>query len=523
MIENKTWELVRRPKDANILKNRWVFTKKFRPNGEFIKYKARGVIKGFLQEHGVDYDQTYSPTVPWDLLRMFFAICAALGLEIHSMDAVTAFLNGILKHTVYMEQFEGFEDPDHPQHEWVCLLKKALYGLRQAPLLWFETCANFLISQGFTPLALCPCWFLLYHKDTNMFIMILLYVDDFLIATKNAERMAWAKALLSKRFKMTDMGPVHSHLGMQILTTPTSISLTNPIFITDMLAKHGFTNVNPISTPLPPGYYPEDDPEVPRHPNVKQYQEAVGELMWLMVTYRYDIATAVGFVARFSHNPSVKHWDLVLRIMKYLKGTVDFKITYRRTAEFAPVGYTDSDWAGDTVDRKSTSGMVVTMGGAVVAYGSTKQSITAHTSTEAELIAAVLAAKQIIFMRNIYAHILQVTLPPTPLHIDNQSAIDIATSYVVNKRSKHIDLRYHIIKEYIRDGVITLVDTKSADNLADLFTKSVPTPTFTGLLHKLLDNTTKTPPRTSTRNQPSASLTIAIHTLSPLLTRSLPS
>ena len=199
LIENGTWKLVKHPPHTSVVGSTWVFRQKVNPDGTFNKFKARACAQGFSQRYDIDYTETYSPTIPLAILRLVLAICTARNIPIHSMDAITAFLNAQVDRTIYMEQLVGFEDARLPKKDYVYLLQKSLYGLKQSPLLWFKTVGDAFTAMGFRSLDNCPCLFIKHCAnqsanddfpsriediaDWEKVVIVLVYVDDFLIRT----------------------------------------------------------------------------------------------------------------------------------------------------------------------------------------------------------------------------------------------------------------------------------------------------------------------------------------------------
>jgi hypothetical protein len=213
LLANKTWTLVPRPPHGKVVGSRWVFRKVMNPDGTLKKYKARAVCQGFTQRFGIDFDETYAPTLPLAALRLFLAFAITYKMDIHSMDAVTAFLNSDMDKEVYVEQFHAFHDKQHP--DYVLLLKKALYGLKQAPLLWYRTLRAALLELGYRVLEACPCIFFKYvAPGIDGLVLLLIFVDDFLTMARLASVLAAIKAELHSKFKFTDQGRIRNHLGL---------------------------------------------------------------------------------------------------------------------------------------------------------------------------------------------------------------------------------------------------------------------------------------------------------------------
>ena len=404
------------------------------------------------------------------------------------MDAETAFLNSFMDKNVYLEQFEGYEAAGRPRSEWVLRLKKAIYGLKQSPLLWYKTLKAALVSLGYTPLSGCACVFFKYatsgrnpasqKQSVDSLVILMVFVDDVAILTKDPNTMDTAKHELHSKFKFTDQGRVRNHLGLVYdydFDSPVrTLKCSNVSYIDKMLERFELEYCHPVATPYAPNARTQDSAPFP---HLLLYQEAVGALMWAAVSWRWDIATAVGLVARKVSAPTYADWHVVKRIFRYLKGTRSFDLQFTSTLN-DPSGlrvYSDADYAGDPTDRKSTSGILALWNGFPILWKSGKQPCVAQSTTEAEYIAAAIGSNEAIWLRQLLADILEQSHgfqpAPTPLHVDNQSAIALASSGAVNNRTKHIDVRYHAIRDAKAHMKIDIVDTPTEDQLADFFTK----------------------------------------------------
>ena len=491
LMDNGTWKLVPRPRDKRVVGSTWVFKPKINPDGTFAKFKARAVAQGFTQVPGRDFDETYAPTLPLPALRLFLAYSVLHGFDIHSMDAITAFLNSPIDKEVFVEQFEGFEHPDYPKEAWVLLLLKALYGLKQAPLLWYITLKAALEELGYTAVTICPCIFFKYaapgrptsevQHSPETLVLLKIFVDDFLVSTKNPELMRIVKEELHTKFKFTDQGRVSNHLGLVYkydFDSPIrTLEFSNVKYIDNMLERFKMSDCHPVDTPFAVSARAQPSTDSTAFDKPPLYQEAVGALTWAATTWRWDIATAVGYAARQVSAPTNADWQNVKRIFRYLKGTREFSIKYTSQLN-DPVGlrlYTDADYAGDITDRKSTTGILALYNGYPILWKSSKQTCVAQSTTEAEYIAAATGHKDAIWFRQILAEVLG-TQPehkeaPVPQHVDNQSAGTLIKTSTTNNRTKHIDVRYHAVRDAAARKLITIIDTKTEDELADFFTK----------------------------------------------------
>ena len=457
LIEHDTWELVPLPSDRKSIKCKWVFRIKRDGNGNISRYKARLCACGYSQIQGLDYKDIYSPVVRTESLRIFLSIVAARDMEMHQMDVVSAFLNGDLEESIYMKQPPGFIDKSCPNH--VCRLKKNLYGLKQAPRVWHKTIDPFLKSLQFKSLDADPC---IYARwEDGVLSLISLYVDDLGIASDQLDTLLCIKEALNSKFKMTDEGELTFILGMTIRRNRDTkeIFISNELKIKDILIDYNMATCAPVSTPIEALTVSlKDCPE----PNSKEwnqmqlvpYRECVGSLTYIMRTTRPDIAFAVGVANRFLHNPGQRHWNLVKRILRYLKGTLDFELKLspsdfslsasacdRTTSIEGPLrlsGYTDADWGGNLDNSKSTSGYSFFLGSSLVSWASKAQTTTATSSTYAEYIAAYHATCEALWSRSFLASINLFKLSEsTQLFCDNDPSIKIAQFHMVTPRSKH--------------------------------------------------------------------------------------
>ena len=482
---NGTWKLVPREQASNILTSKWVFNVKDIPSpggGITEKPKARLVARGFQQVQGVDYNETYAPVVKLSSIRVLLAVVAHLDLELHQMDVVTAFLHGELDEDIYMHQPEGFRDPSKPNH--VCKLVKSLYGLKQAGRKWNEKMDQFLSNDlKFTSSTSDPCMYI--KVDGSMLVIISLYVDDLLLAGNNLSAISWIKGELHKRFEMKDLGEAKVILGLEITRDRKNreLHLGQSKYAGDILERFGMHDSRPVSTPMIQSNTNDNcleviDP-VTDVPTTAPYRQAIGALMYLMLGTRPDIAFAVGKLARFCENPKDKHWIAVKRVLRYVAGTRDFRLLFTGSSPLELTGFSDSDWAGDLSDRKSTSAFVFKVAGGAVSWASRKQTIVAASTCEAEYISLCATSKEALWLRRVIHDIINPVKTvkdlhpnrPTKILSDNQSAIALAANEAINRRNKHIDIAYHFVRDTIKRGEIALHHLPTTDMPADMLTK----------------------------------------------------
>lgn len=472
--KNKTWVLVPRSSETNVLTSRWVFSTKQlpTPSGDLVETaKARLVARGFQQIEGVDYNETFAPVIKFATLRMVLALVAHFDLELHQMDVVTAFLNGDLDEDIYMEQPDGCIDKR--RRDWVCKLQKALYGLKQSPRKWHEKVDQFLIEQlGFVTARSDPCLYIKRDKDALM--VIALYVDDLLLAGKDMNAIAWMKSEFSKRFEMKDLGEAHKCIGLEISRNRNTrtLYLSQHTYATSVLERFKMSNCNPCATPMEL-CRPPIDASIIDPPTNCPYRQAIGCLMFLMVGTRPDLSFTVGRLAQSCEQPRQSDWNAVKRVLRYVQGTKNVSLKYVGSADKPSIsGYSDADWAGCVKSRKSTSGYVFMLCGGAVSWCSRKQSVLAASSCEAEYIALTETCKEAAWLRRMIADVLGLDNDPTlNVSCDNDGTIASAHNESINRRNKHIDIAYHFARDASRRNIVRFVPCASQANTADILTK----------------------------------------------------
>ena len=473
LTENRTWDLVDRPKDRAVLTGKWVYRHKRGANGEILRYKSRWVVRGFEQREGFDYNETFASVVKPMSYKLLFAIAAANDLEIEQMDVKTAFLYGDIDTEMYVEQPEGIGAIGE-SHK-VSKLNKALYGLKQSPRVWYFTLTAYLKSLGFEPLTADNC---IFHDNKGTYIAV--FVDDLLMIGPSKANISTIKAKLSERFHMTDLGPCKYYLGMEVIRDRQNrtLKLSQRSYLEKVLRDFGMWDCNkkhdtPIDTHTK--LQKAEAEYEPKAADIKWYQSAVGSLMYAMLGTRPDIAYAVSVVSRFAAKPTQTHKATVTRIFRYLRKTVDYVLVFNGPLA-ALSGYSDSDWAGDHDTRKSTSGYVFNVGSAVISWSSKLQSTVALSSCEAEYIGQTNATKEAIWLRRLLNEIQPEAAneaQATIIYCDNQGAIALAKNPQFHARTKHIDIQHHFVRDKVSEGAIELQYIETESQVADGLTKAL--------------------------------------------------
>ncbi|XP_021305110.1 uncharacterized protein LOC110431003, partial [Sorghum bicolor] len=344
----------------------------------------------------------------------------------------SAFLNGYINELVYVEQPPGFEDPRYPKH--VYRLSKALYGLKQAPRAWYERLRDFLIEKGFN---IGKVDTTLFTKKMNGEIFICqVYVDDIIFGSTNEDFCKEFGDLMSKEFEMSMIGELSFFLGFQVKQMKEGVFISQEKYTQDLLKRFKMMDCKPIKTPMAlNGHLDLDEGGNPIDKTL--YRSMIGSLLYLTAS-RPDIMFSVCMCARYQAMPMESHLIAVKRILRYLKYTPCLGLWYPKGARFQLVGYSDSDYAGCRIDRKSTSGGCHFLGRSLVSWMSKKQNSVALSTAEAEYIAAGACCAQILYMKQTLLD-YGIVLDKVPLLCDNESAVKLANNPVQHTRTKHID------------------------------------------------------------------------------------
>lgn len=477
--DNATWKIVELPKDRKPLTSRWVFKQKVGADGQVYKHKARLVARGFQQVEGLDYEETFAAVVKADSFRVLFALAAVLGWHIHQMDVKTAFLNGNLEEEVYMKPPPGVTVPRGK----VLHLCKALYGLKQAPRAWYDKFRHTMLLSGWRVSSYDPCIFI--HDDSH--IILALWVDDMLIFGPNMTAINAFKTHISQAFEMTDEGECSYYLGLHVIQQQGEVLIHQGQYAQQVLSRFGFAHTTTSPTPGNSRAVLTQNDTTTATPEFKlNYQSKIGSINFLANNTRPDISFPTGYVARYASNPNQSHMDAVDHICAYVANDPHKGIRYRKSEGINLHGFSDSNHGGE--QGKSTGGYIFLIGGGPVAWRSQRQKTVALSTMDAEYIAASEAAKQAIWLKN-FINDLQIPechIDRVPLFIDNNSALKLTKNPEFHSRSKHLDLKYHYIREKVVDTkeiVTQRVDTQN--NTADIFTKFLPRATHEKLTEKM--------------------------------------
>nr|CAH66624.1 OSIGBa0115A19.5 [Oryza sativa] len=479
--DNQTWSFAELPVGHKAIGLKWVYKVKKDPSGVVVKHKARLVAKGYVQQQGIDFEEVFAPVARMETVRLLIAVAANKGWEIHHMDVKSAFLNGDLEEEVYVVQPPGFIEKG--KEGQVLRLKKALYGLKQAPRAWNAKLHNTLISLNFIKSETESA---VYVRGTGSSRLIVgVYVDDLIISGAQASEIDFFKEEMKKKFRMSDLGLLSYYLGMEVVQKDDGVFLSQTAYAAKILEKTGMEGCNSTQVPM------EARLKLKRESGGEgvdstMYRSTVGSLRYLVNT-RPDLAYSVGYVSRFMEKPTSEHWAAVKHILRYIAGTLDVGCWFgrREKGELRLIGFSDSDMAGDLDDRKSTTGVLYMLGDSLISWQSQKQKVVALSSCEAEYIAATTGACQGIWLNRLLAELLGEDPGQTVMKVDNKSAINLCKNPVLHDRSKHIDTRFHFIRECVEKKQIAVEYVRTEDQLADILTKPVGRVRFLELRKKM--------------------------------------
>ncbi|GJT49505.1 retrovirus-related pol polyprotein from transposon TNT 1-94 [Tanacetum coccineum] len=421
----QVWELVPRPEGKNIIALKWIWKNKCDAKNIVVRNKSRLMAKGYKQEEGIDFEESFA--------------------HIARLEAVR--IRGLVN------QPGGFIDPEFPNH--VYRLKKALYDLKQAPRAWYDKLSSFLIKNGFTKGIIDPTLFTRRHGEDILLVQV--YVDDIIFGSTNPDFSKHFANLMKNNFEMSMMGELMFFLGLQNHQSPRGIFISQSQYGIELLKKHGLDECVSISTPMATERLDADLQGTPTDQTT--YRRRIGGLMYIIASRPY-IAFATFVCARYQARPTIKHLKEVKRIFWYLRQSYNMGLWYPKDSGFELISYSDADHAGCKDDCKSTSGGLQFLGRKLVSWSLKKQDCTAMSTAEAEYVSLSACCAQ--------------------------SAIAISCNPVQHSKTKHIDIRYHFIKEHVERGTVEIYFVRTTYQLADLFTKALPKERFKYLVHRIV-------------------------------------
>lgn len=481
--ENHTFEITTLPPGRNAVGGRWVYTIKSGPDNQN-QYKARFVAKGYSQIPNIDFGETFSPTARMTSIRTLMQLAVDNDLFVHQMDVKAAYLNAPIDRELYVEQPEGYETKGPKNEKLVLKLKKSLYGLKQSGRNWNHTLQSYLFTQGFDQSPIDPCVYTLRHSNEHPddLVIIVIWVDDLLLATKHESTMTRIKDELNRKFQMKDLGIVSWFLGIHFRRDDNSIIMSQARYVERVLEKFSMQNCKPKGTPCDQNVNKLCNSEG-NEVDAKLYREMIGSLIYIMISTRPDLSYIVTKLSQYMSKPNSNHMIVAKHVLRYLKSTINQTLIFRKSNESLKLmGFCDADWGNSELDRRSITGygFQLSVNGPLISWKARKQPTVALSTCEAEYMALAAATQEGKYLLALFSDMSKNINPPKPyelshfiLYCDNQGAIALSNNPVQHQRSKHIDVRYHFIREAIQNGKVQLFYVPSEENIADVFTKPV--------------------------------------------------
>ena len=391
--------------------------------------------------------------------------------DIEALDVKTAFLYGDLEAEIYMEQPEGYKVKG--QENKVYQLKKAMYGLKQASYAWNKQANKSLEEIGFKR-CLSDSGVYVRRKD-NTIVVCIVYVDDILFMGNSITEIHKVKNSFMKMWECHDLGKVKEYLGMRINYNKNlgTLIIDQEAYAKKIVKRFDLQNCKPARTPLPTGYIPSAATKECTAEMRSYYQQIIGSLLYLALGTRPDITYQVILMSQFCANPDERHIQMALYIVRHINTTLLAKIVLNGLNKEGFMAFTDADWAADKISRKSVTGYIVTLAGGAISWVSRKQKTIALSSTEAEYMSMSDTSRQIVWIESLMQE-LSFPIDTIFLCCDNQGAMFLASNPAQEHRSKHIDIKYHYIRECVEKQKVKLTYVPTNEQIADIMTKNLP-------------------------------------------------
>lgn len=461
---NKTWELTNLPRNRKSIGSKWVFKRKLDDQGRVVRYKARLVAQGFTQKYGIDYDEVFAPVARSTTMRLLLSIAGMKEFYVNQYDIKTAFLNGELQEEIYLRQPIGFREGDK-----VYRLKKSLYGLKQAARVWNQTLHNVLVQNGCVQSLVDKCLYIRKQDDKILYLSI--HVDD-LLSVSNCEKYEKDfMNIVSSKFELTNLGNVKHYLGIDIeKDREGNFLISQEKYIDKIIEEANLESGKESKFPLDTGYFRNYDEEL--LDTNDQYRKLIGMLLYLSTNSRPDVAASVSILSQKIASPSKTDLNEVKRVIRYLKGTKTMKLALSdKERGGGLMAYSDANWAEDRHDRKSNTGYFCTINGGALAWCCRKQDLVTMSSTEAEYVALSETCKEMLWIRRLCRELGVEDCLKLRIFVDNQSCMKITENDKFSNRTKHIDTKYHFIKDLAATGDLKLSYVNTIENIADMLTK----------------------------------------------------
>jgi hypothetical protein len=463
--DNETWEVADLPSGRSAIGSRWVFKSKTDENDEVVKWKARLVAKGYSQKHGIDYLDVFAPVARGVTLRTLLSVAGKKKMLVKQYDVKTAFLNGTLQEEIFIDPPQGVEIPSGK----VLKLKKSLYGLKQAAHVWNQMINESLVRRGCVQNEVDSCLYIFKFGDDRIFLIM--HVDDIIAATTNEDLLDVFMDDLGKDFQLKCIGEAKEYLGIKMdRDVDGNFLVSQEKFIDTIVRAAGMDNGKASFHPLDPGYLKLEGKELTSN---TEYRRIIGMVLYLSTNTRPDIAATVAMLSKRVSKPRDVDWNELKRLVSYLSCTRSLKLKMSDTNinNDKMITMCDADFAEDREDRKSNSGYIIQLNGGTISWSCRKQDIVTLSTTEAEYVAMTEAVKEALWVRSAMKELCDQGNGPLTVFCDNQSAIAMTDKQNFSNKTKHVDVKFHFVRDMVKKEELELKYIATDVNIADLMTK----------------------------------------------------
>lgn len=465
---NNTWYVVPLPAGKQSIGCRWVYKLKLHSDGSIERHNARLVAKGYNQQEGIDFMDTFSPVAKLVTVKVLLALAASQNWYLVQLNVSNAFLNADLLEEVYMDIPPSYNiqgESTHCDVPLVCKLHKSLYGLRQASRQWYSKFSQALIQLGFIQ---SKSDYSLFTKGSgDSFLALLVYVDDIIIAGTSLPLIDSLKQAISSIFKIRDLGFLKYFLGIEIARSSSGIFMSQRKYALQLLEDSGFLACKPVSTPMDPRISLSSTGGEPLSDHT-QYRRIIGRLLYLTLS-RPDITFAIHKLSQYVAQPRLPHLQAVHHLLRYLKGNPGQGLLFPASSTHQLQAFSDADWGTCLDTRRSVTGFCIFLGQSLVSWKSKKQTTVSRSSAEAEYRALASTTSEVLWLTQLLSDFSITISLPTSIYCDNQAAIHIASNPMFHERTKHIELDCHFVRDKVQENIIKILPIRSKEQLADMF------------------------------------------------------
>ena len=465
--QRDVFEALERPENAKVLGTKWVYKTKNDSTGDSRRHRARLVVQGFRQTQGLDYDEVFSPVVNFVVIRLFcILLVVRRGWVDAHLDVKCAYLYGELPVTTFISIPEGYHSTERPGFVW--RLKRALYGLHQSGRQWYQKLVEELMKIGFSKIPGFSCAFHLCETAVLLF-----YVDDLILFALNGSILSRVIHKISSIFDVVNLGPIHKLLGVSFERNGKDIAIHQKHFILSLADEYGIVENKMVKVPMHVGTVVQKPSHISETASKFPYRSLIGSLLFLATRTRPDIMFAVILLSQYNNCFDVTHEKCLIQVLQYVVNTYDKCISLSKCASDQLHAYTDASWANSRDDCKSFGGYIVFLGGAPISWGCKKQRVVALSSMEAEFMAIVNCLREVHWLAGIFRYFspLMSSKYLPIIFSDSMSAIHFCKNELETTRTKHINIKYNFVKDWLMREYFVLRSVSGKVNLADIFTK----------------------------------------------------